>query len=121
VAGTGASVSSVPPGRPRPDSWAVTVPERSYPAGWSPGGAQAWPRKRPRRASSLVMPHFAAADRQDSTIENEQAGEAAVVLPPSAATRGTYRARHESAQTLPACLHVGPLRCRCLWLRHGYP
>ncbi len=36
-----------------------------YPAGSRPGGSQAWPPKRSRRASSLLMPHFAAVDRYD--------------------------------------------------------
>ncbi|HCU92632.1 MAG TPA: hypothetical protein DHU96_07755 [Actinobacteria bacterium] len=35
----------------------------AYPAGSSPGGCQALPLNRSRRASGLVMPHFAAVDR----------------------------------------------------------
>ena len=37
--------------------------EPRYPDGSMPGGSQAWPLKRSRRASSLLMPHFAAVDR----------------------------------------------------------
>ena len=35
----------------------------SYPVGSRLGGSQAWPPKRSRRASSLLMPHLAAVDR----------------------------------------------------------
>jgi len=41
-------------------AWVVMA---CYPEGLRPGGIQAWPLNRSRRAASLLMPHLAAVDR----------------------------------------------------------